>query len=93
MFKWVLQNKSTHAWDQGGVILRNHCNDDARVTPVKITRRLKPNEITEVNVTVYIPKDISIDKIILLFQFENENGDRFGDSLIGIIDIDLGWGN
>ena len=38
---------------------------------------------------IYIPADFKNEKIVLLFQFENSDGDRFGDPMIGIIDVDL----
>ena len=38
---------------------------------------------------VYLPTTLKKEKIILFFQFENSEGLRFGDCMIGIIDIDL----
>ena len=38
---------------------------------------------------VYLPSEFKSEKIVLLFQFENSEGERFGEALIGIIDVDL----
>lgn len=38
---------------------------------------------------VYLPNDFHQEKIVLLFQFEDSDGNKFGDPLIGIIDVDI----
>jgi len=38
---------------------------------------------------VYLPHDYAKEKVVLFFQFEDRDGNRFGEPLIGIIDIDL----
>ena len=43
----------------------------------------------DVVMNIYIPADFKREKIVLLFQFETSEGDRFGDPMIWIIDIDL----
>ena len=51
--------------------------------------RLEPEERKEIVMNIYLPADFRKEKIVLLFQFENSEGDRFGDAMIGIIDVDL----
>ena len=72
-----------------GCVLKNHCNDDAFVKPFYTKARLQPNEIREVVMNVYLPSNFKSEKVVLLFQFENSEGERFGDPMIGIIDVDL----
>lgn len=69
--------------------LKNHCQDDAFVAPIMFKHQMKPNKIKEISLTVYIPANFDKEKIVLLFQFEDSNADRFGDPMIGIIDIEL----
>ena len=38
---------------------------------------------------VYLPNDFHQEKIVLLFYFEDSDGNKFGDPLIGIIDVDI----
>mmetsp|Transcript_35347 Transcript_35347/g.26353 ORF Transcript_35347/g.26353 Transcript_35347/m.26353 type:complete len:131 (+) Transcript_35347:1101-1493(+) len=51
--------------------------------------RLGEEEVKEVTMTIYLPAQFYKAKVVLFFQFEDEEGDRFGDALIGIIDVDL----
>lgn len=71
------------------MVLRNHWQDDAFVKPVKIRYSLKPQEVKEIEISIYIPKNIKKDKVVLLFYLETEAGELFGDSLIAIIDIGM----
>jgi len=56
---------------------------------VKFEKTVIPGDIYTLNLMVYLPEKINKDKIILLFQFESEGKHRFGDYMVGIIDIGL----
>jgi hypothetical protein len=84
---WVIQNQSNEKWPKN-CILKNHCHEDASVKPIIIKKRLKPGKVKEVIMNVYIPKEFLSSKVVLFFQFEDEEGQWFGQPLIGIIDID-----
>jgi hypothetical protein len=83
-----VQNQTNKQWDQTCVI-KNHCNDDAFVKPLYTKTRLQPNETRQIVLNVYLPANFKSEKIVLLFQLENAEGERFGDPMIGIIDVDL----
>ena len=70
-------------------VLRNHCHDDAYVKSVNIRHGLNPSEVKEIEISFYIPSNMNKDKIVLLFQLETPSGERFGDSMIAIIDIGI----
>ena len=59
------------------------------VKPLFTKTRLQPGESREIVMNIYLPADFKREKIVLLFQFENSEGDRFGEPMIGIIDVDL----
>jgi Ig-like domain from next to BRCA1 gene len=88
ILKWRIKNEATKQWDQH-CILKNHCNDEVFVKPLYTKTRLLPGETREVVMNIYLPSEFKSEKIVLLFQFENSEGERFGEALIGIIDVDL----
>ncbi len=88
ILKWTIHNQSKKQWDEQ-CVLKNHCSDDVYVRPLTTKTRLQPNEVKDLVMNLYLPADFKSEKVVLLFQFENAEGDRFGDSMIGIIDIDL----
>lgn len=69
-------------------LLKNQCNEDIYIAPIQFKVSLKPNKIREIIITIYFPANFNKDKLILLFQFETPSGEIFGESLIGIVDVD-----
>ena len=86
--RWVIHNQTTKPWSKN-CALKNHCNDDVYVKPITIQKELQANNIREVVMNVYLPNEFRQEKVVLLFQFQDGEGIRFGDVMIGIIDVDL----
>ena len=49
---------------------------------------VQPNHSICINMNIYIPQNVKMDKIILQFRLQNGLGTSFGDFLIGIIEIE-----
>ena len=58
------------------------------MSEVKGMINIGPKEFVSLNVSLYIPSNAQMDKIILQLRLMTDKNQPFGDYLIGIIDLD-----
>lgn len=94
ILSWLIKNQSETKWPKEGIYLRNHCDDDANISPVYIKDRLDVGQSASLNVSILLPEDLlGKSRIMLSLRFEKSGtrGDgtakniRFGETLIGTI--------
>lgn len=87
--KWIIHNQSKAKWEKE-IYLKNVCNDDATIRPYKVRDddRMTPDRMCELVIGIHIPLNTeNKNKIVVAFQFENGKYEKFGEQLIGIIDL------
>ena len=84
---WIIQNQTNDNWLQG-VTLTNYCTKQCQGFQTKLNHHLNPKqgEAVRIILTIGIPKELSHEKFVLQFCFEDKDG-KFGQSLVGIINI------
>mmetsp|Transcript_17977 Transcript_17977/g.12995 ORF Transcript_17977/g.12995 Transcript_17977/m.12995 type:complete len:124 (-) Transcript_17977:330-701(-) len=88
-FRWVIQNQTHSKWDKN-ITLKNFNVDPVYQVPlfnIFDKDRLESGQIRELAIRVYIPPDCQKPQIKVEYSFVNSRGIKFGESLVGIIDI------
>ncbi|CDW84571.1 UNKNOWN [Stylonychia lemnae] len=86
--KWQIQNKARIQWPKGKVeLVHIYSSPLALIENKKLDGILQPNESEEIQVGLFIPKDIKENYQIVLFRLRDKDGYFFGQPLIAIIKV------
>jgi hypothetical protein len=85
--QWVLENQSQLKWPTI-CYLKNYCEDQAYFSPILVQQqKVCPRDFLVLNMNIYIPSNVQLNKIILQLRFMTDKSQPFGDFLIAIIDL------